>query len=254
MVLLRVSWAKRPPLMSVKIIKPGSTLALQVHPFPYSSTPEEVEQVEVETPSWIRAASAPEPAPESAAEQTTAPSEAPLPSVDLAQIEKTAYESGFRQGEKAGMAIAEKKIEASLRRYSEAILEIGRLRSRLYLQVEREVVKLAVEVAKKIVHREIQADREIIQTLVKVALSHVAEKSAVTVHLHPVDYAYILEHRAELSAGAEDEREVALLADKSIERGGCLIQTECGDVDARIEEEFREVERGFFEGLKKDGK
>jgi len=239
--------------MSVKIIKPGSALASQIQRFPYTSTPEQTEQEPIETPAWMKAAAAPEPEPESAPAETAAQTDPPQPSLDLAQIEKTAYESGFRQGEKAGMAIAEKKIEASLRRYSEAILEIGRLRTRLFHQVEREVVKLAVEVAKKIVHREIQADREIIQTLVKVALSHVAEKSAVTVHLHPVDYAYILEHRAELSAGADDGREVALLADKSIERGGCLIQTECGDIDARIEEEFREVERSFFEGLKKDG-
>ncbi len=239
--------------MSVRIIKPGSALASQIQRFPYSSTPEGVELEPVETPSWIKAASVPLSPPEAAAPPPAPAAEPPQPSPDLAHIEKTAYESGFRQGEKAGMAIAEKKVEASLRRYSEAILEIGKLRSRLYHQVEREVVKLAVEVAKKIVHREIQADREIIQTLVKVALSHVAEKSAVTVHLHPVDYSYILEHRAELSSGGDEDREVALLADKSIERGGCLIQTECGDIDARIEEEFREVERSFFEGLKKDG-
>ncbi len=173
--------------------------------------------------------------------------------VDLAQIEKTAYETGFRQGEKAGLAIAEKKIEVNMRRYSEAILALGKLRSQLYSQVEREVVKLALEVAKKVVHREIQADRDVIQTLVKVALSHVAEKSAVTVHLHPVDYNYLLEHRTELTRGADDGRDIMLLADKSIDRGGCLIKTECGDIDARIEEQFRELDRSFFEGLKKDG-
>ncbi len=239
--------------MAVKIIKPGSALAQQVQRFPYSSTIEEAGLEQIEAPGWMKAAAAAEASEEPVSAQVQAPNEPAQPQVDLAQIEKTAYESGFRQGEKAGMAIAEKKVEASLRRYSEAILEIGRLRARLFHQVEREVVKLAIEVAKKIVHREIQADREIIQTLVKVALSHVAEKSAVTVHLHPVDYAYILEHRAELAADADDGREVSLLADKAIERGGCLIQTECGDIDARIEEEFREVERSFFEGLKKDG-
>lgn len=127
-------------------------------------------------------------------------------------------------------------------------LEISRVRSALYAQVEREVVKLAVEVAKKIVHREIQADHEIIETLVRVALSHVAEKSAVTVHLSPVDYNYLLEHRAELAQS--DGRDISLLADQSVERGGCLIQTECGDIDARIEEKFREVEHAFFEGMK----
>jgi flagellar assembly protein FliH len=168
--------------------------------------------------------------------------------VDLAQVEMKAYESGFRQGEKAGMEIAEKKVEAMMRRYSEAVLELGREKSNLYAQVEREVVKLALAVAKKIVHREIQADKEIIQTLVKVAMSHVAEKTAVTVHLHPLDYNFILERKAELSQNDRAGGEISLLADKSIERGGCLVRTECGDIDARIDEEFREVERGFFEG------
>jgi len=146
------------------------------------------------------------------------------------------------------MEIAEQKIEAVMRRYSESVLEIEKLRSFLYTQVEREVVRLAIEVSKKIVHREIQVDKEIVQTLVKVALSRVAEKSAVTIHLSPVDYSYLLAQRAELSQS--EGRDISLLADKSIERGGCLIQTECGDVDARIEEKFREVEQAFFEGTK----
>jgi flagellar assembly protein FliH len=239
--------------MAVKIIKEGTALAGQIQRFPYSNCPDDIEPAPAEVPSWMQGQN--QTSGEFPEENPTIQPVPELPpsAPDLAQIEKTAYESGFRQGEKAGMAIAEKKIEASLRRYAEAVLEIGKLKKQLYHQVEREVVKLAVEVAKKIVHREIQVDPEIIQTLVKVALGHVAEKSAVTVHLHPVDYNYILEHRSELSSGPDEGREVVLLADKSIERGGCLIQTECGDIDARIEEEFREVERGFFEGCKKDG-
>jgi len=165
---------------------------------------------------------------------------------DPAQIEKAAYEDGFRQGEKAGMEIAEKKAEVLMRRYAEAIEEIGRFKPVLYRQAEREVVKLALEVAKKIVHREVRADPEIVQTLISVALSHVAVKSSVTVHLHPADYNFVLDHRGAAQRGGDTERGIVLLADKSIERGGCLIETECGDIDARIEEEFREVERSFF--------
>lgn len=171
-----------------------------------------------------------------------------LSSSDPSQIEKTAYENGFRQGEKAGLEIAEKKVEATMRRYADAILEIGRLKPALYAQAEREVVKLALEVAKKVVHREVQIDPEIIQTLVRVALSHVAVKSAVTIRIHPADYSFMLEHRAAITRPGESEREMVLLADKSMQRGGCLIETECGDIDGRIEEEFREVERTFFSG------
>lgn len=187
-----------------------------------------------EAPAWLQAAAAARKSDGS-----------PRPS-DPAQIEKTAYENGFRQGEKAGLEIAERKIEAVMRRYADTILELGKLKPVLYAQAEHEVVKLALEVAKKVVHREVQIDREIIQTLVRVALTHVTAKSAVTVHLNPADYSFMLEHRASLMRSGDSEREMVLLADKSIDRGGCLIETECGDIDARIEAEFDEVERTFF--------
>jgi flagellar assembly protein FliH len=229
--------------MGTKIIKRGTARSSNIRQFCFSEG--FVEDAQATKPSlWPDAAPVPEVSRENAPVETE-----PLSSADdLARLEKSAYENGFAQGEKAGMEIAEHKIDVVIKRYAESITEIGKLRSTLYTQVEREVVKLAVEVAKKIVHREIQADREIIETLVHVALSHVAEKSAVTVHLSPVDYNYLLEHRAELCQS--EGRDISLLADQSIERGGCLIKTECGDIDARIEEKFREVEHAFFEGMK----
>lgn len=233
--------------MSVRIIKQGSEHSLKIQKYSFSENPGDELQDLSEPDSWPRYPVGP---PPPAPKKEIPPPEPPPPAVDLAQVEMKAYESGFRQGEKAGMEIAEKKVEAVMRRYSEAVLELGREKSNLYAQVEREVVKLALAVAKKIVHREIQADKEIIQTLVKVAMSHVAEKTAVTVHLHPLDYNFILERKAELSQNDRAGGEISLLADKSIERGGCLVTTECGDIDARIDEEFREVERVFFEGFK----
>jgi flagellar assembly protein FliH len=232
--------------MAIRIIKQGSRHSAKIQKFSFFTDNEENLHEPTEQTSWPQYTVGP---PNPVLKKELAPPDPAVPAVDLAQVEKSAYENGFRQGEKAGMEIAEKKVEAVMRRYSDAIFELGRLKSTLYPQVEREVVKLAVEVAKKIVHREIQVDKEIIQTLVKVALSHVAEKTAVTIHLHPADYNFILERKAELSQGDQGGREISLLADKSIERGGCLVKTECGDIDARIEEEFREVERGFFEEL-----
>lgn len=167
---------------------------------------------------------------------------------DPKHLEKIAYENGYRLGEKAGRETAENRVEEAVRRYAEAIVELGKIKPMLYAQAERNVVKLALEVAKKVVHREVQADREIIQTLIKVALGRVTVKSAVTIRLHPKDHEIVLAQRAALAVPGENDREITLVPDNSIERGGCLIETECGDVDARIEEQFHEVERTFFDG------
>jgi flagellar assembly protein FliH len=231
--------------MAPKIIKQGTARASIIQPVSFAENFSDI-ILSSEQTSWLDHPSGSTPAPTSA--QVLIDPEPAAPAIDLARLEKTAYENGFHQGEKAGMEIAERKMEAVMKRYAEAIFEVSKLRASLYHQIEQEVVRLAIAVSKKIVHREIQVDRDIIQTLVRVALSHVSEKSAVTIHLNPVDYNYLQERRGELSQ--TEGRDISLLADKSVERGGCLIQTDCGDIDARIEEEFREVEHAFYEGMK----
>jgi flagellar assembly protein FliH len=220
--------------MALKIIKKDDQAAQRIQQYFFSGDPRRSGAVAGESEQWAPSA---------------APHEAPRAkssAVDVAQLEKKAFQQGFGEGEKAAAAEAENKLGALMQRYAESISEIDSVKTSLYTRVERDVVKLALEVAKKIVHREVQADPEIVQTLVKVALGHAAGKAGVKVRLHPSDYSTMLEHRAGLTSANPEGREIELLSDTSIDRGGCLVQTDCGDIDARIEEEFREVERSFF--------
>ncbi len=226
--------------MAVHLIKRGALEQARVEPLLIREHPV------LESPDERGSAASAQSAP--GGEPMPAVAHDPGPGVDLAQLERSAFENGFRQGEKAGLEIAEKRVEAMMRRYGDAILELGRAKSAAYREVERDVVRLALEVARNIVHREVQVDPEIVQTLVRVALSHVAERSPVTVRVHPLDYAFLTEKHPGWVEEAAEGRQVAIVADKTIERGGCVVQTDCGDIDARIEEEFREVERAFFEG------
>jgi len=66
------------------------------------------------------------------------------------------------------------------------------------------------------------------------------------VRLNPDDYKYMTGTYKDLSQ--TEGREVRFESDSSLTRGDCVIQTEAGDIDARIEEEFNEVESSFFEG------
>jgi flagellar assembly protein FliH len=235
--------------MTVRLIKPGSPAALRIQPLPIDEQSDGPSLRDWDTQPETVDPAPPSHAPGPATAQQSILAEV-SPAVDLAQIERNAFENGFRQGEKAGMEIAEKKAEAIMRRYGDSIRDLGRYKTSLYGQVEREVVRLAVEVARKIVHREIQADPEVIQTLVKVALDRVSGRSVVTVRVNPIDYNFLLDKQRGWAQEEGVAHEVTLVSDKAIERGGCLVQTECGDVDARVEEGFREVERAFFEGQK----
>jgi flagellar assembly protein FliH len=226
--------------MASKIIKQGTSRSLEIQQFLFSEDCLELSRIP-EQVQWPELTAVPP-----LQQKSSTPAEPFKPEVDNKLIEKSAFENGFRQGEQSGMAMAEQKMEAIMKRHAETILEIGRMKSSLYAQVELEVAKLAIEVAKKIIYREIQVDPNIIQTLIRVTLANVAAKNPVTVRVNPIDFNYISERQAEQSQ--TEARNISIVPDKSIERGGCLVETDCGDIDARLEEKFREVEHSFFEG------
>jgi flagellar assembly protein FliH len=167
--------------------------------------------------------------------------------VKASEIEKEAYEKGFSEGERAGRETGEKMVEAVLKQYTKTLEELKGLRHNLLTGSEREVVRLALEVAKKVVKREASVDDELILALVKVALSRLADQSVMTVRVNPKDCQSILQYRE--SPGHRDSWHdgIKLVEDPLITRGGCLIETDSGVIDARVEEQFREIEKGFFE-------
>ena len=254
--------------MSLRIIKKGSAKTTAVHPFFFAEERSENQPMPYILPEAALAGELPylhEPVEEAMeVEHST-------PAVDVEQLEKDAFDRGFSEGReeglkeglaegseeglkegreeglKAGEEIAAARIEEMTALYTDALAEVAALKDTLRAQVEEEVVRLSLAIAKKIVQREINVDHTIIHTLVRVAMERVSGKSAITVRLSPVDYEYMVRKREDLARN--EGREIHFESDSAITQGSCVVQTETGDIDARIEEEFREVESAFFEGL-----
>jgi flagellar assembly protein FliH len=164
-----------------------------------------------------------------------------------AEIEKEAYERGFSEGEKAGKEVGEKMVEALLKQYSQTLEELANLRKQIFTASEREVIRLSLEIARKVVKREVTIDEEVIMALVKVALNRLGDESVMTVRVNPRDYQSILRYSSSQGKANPLHAGIKLVEDVLISRGGCLIETEAGIIDARVEEQFREIEKGFFE-------
>ncbi|MEQ1604133.1 MAG: FliH/SctL family protein [Pyrinomonadaceae bacterium] len=122
------------------------------------------------------------------------------------------------------------------------IAEVGAIGGDLAADIEHQLVELAILIAKKVVAREVTIDREIALTLVKVSLAKLHNRSVAEVHLNPEDYSFVKDHLDKLDFRGK----IDLVEDKSISIGGCLIHTETGDIDARIESQFDEISHGLF--------
>lgn len=158
------------------------------------------------------------------------------------QIEQEARERGLAQGRAEAEAEVARLIEPLRHQLAQTIEETASLRAGIAESAERDLVKLAIEIAKKIVHRQVTVDNEVALTLARIALARIHSRAQAKIYLHPEDFAYVSKHLDRLATG----RSIELAEDRAISRGGCLIETEIGDIDARIEQQFAELERSFL--------
>ncbi|MEJ7617332.1 MAG: FliH/SctL family protein [Pyrinomonadaceae bacterium] len=159
-----------------------------------------------------------------------------------AEIEREARDKGMTEAQAAVAAETAQALAPIRERLTQTLDELAHLRTSIALRAERDLVRLALEIAKKVVHREVTIDHEIALTLARVALSRIHHRAVATIHLHPEDYNFVSLHREKLNGNSSIE----LVEDRSIGRGGCLVETEMGDVDARIEQQFSEIESGLL--------
>jgi flagellar assembly protein FliH len=194
------------------------------------------------------AAAAPTPAPVSTAPPTARPSEV----MDaahiaehqqrLASLEREAFAKGFAQGERAGAEAARERGEATLRRLTQTIEELTTLRAQMIHQTERQMVQLALAIARRIVYREVSLDQDLLIAMARVALDRLGESAQVTVRLHPEEFEATAAARAASWTGTT----VQVVADARVGRGGCRVESDFGMIDAGVDAQIQELARALL--------
>jgi len=164
------------------------------------------------------------------------------PKERLARLEKEAYEKGFEQGQKDGMALEQRQMEERGKQLSALIDALGRLREQIYAETEGELIKLSLAIAKKIIRSEIRAGNHVIEETIRSAMKPLVDRSHVRVRISPADMEEVTRLVPELAAGAQAGR-LQIVEDSAIERGGCILETGFGSVNAGIEDQLSVVEK-----------
>jgi flagellar assembly protein FliH len=175
------------------------------------------------------------------------------PGLPVQDAEQQAYCRGFGDGERKGYELGEQAgLEAAMQKLDSLLLsghkllgKLGDLHRQTCRDVEADLVQLALAVARKIVGREVSLDPETVARIIRQALSRVEHAGRITIKLNPVDLELLAESKPQLLSGLPEAGRAAFEADEGIARGGCLIDTDSGEVDARIERQFQVVEEAF---------
>jgi len=160
-----------------------------------------------------------------------------------AAIEETRSESREEARREWEEELAE-KIAKERSGVLESCEEFRRERVRYFARVESEVVKLALAIAARVLHREAQLDPLLLSGVVRVALEKVAEGSTAVLRVPAVE----IEGWREILA-QESVSSAQLVGDEKLQPGECVIDTSVGSVELGVSAQLEEIERGFFDLL-----
>jgi flagellar assembly protein FliH len=145
-----------------------------------------------------------------------------------AEAHKEAFEQGLAEGREAGRA----EIRAQVERLAGMFYDLAKPFDVLDAEVERELLTLAMALARQIVRRDLKTDPTQIIGIIREAIAALPVATRdVRVHLHPEDAAVVKEHLAP----TENERAWTIIEDPVMARGGCQISTATSRIDARLE-------------------
>lgn len=173
--------------------------------------------------------------------------EVPLPPspVEEAMAEADAIRDAARtEGYEAGRAQAVAEIEGALVALSEATVAVEALRGEIADEVEEAAVDLALRIAGQVLGGALDADHQLVVSLVRGALRRLVERERVTVLVHPDDLEIVRAAAPSLVGELGGMEHLEIQAERRVTRGGAMVRTADGEVDATIEtklERIREV-------------
>src|ERR1700736_1487351 len=123
------------------------------------------------------------------------------------------------------------------------LLEMARIeRHKLIEEAEPELVRLALGIAERVLHQQVALDRGVVVKMAKTAIALLIDRDTVTVRVNPADLERMRDHRDDLIA-IGDIRNLRLLEDKRVDRGGVVVETDAGTIDARIGTQLDEARK-----------
>jgi flagellar assembly protein FliH len=158
---------------------------------------------------------------------------------------RAAYNQGLAAGEAAAQQRAQQKLDPVLHGLNTMIAELASLRKRVRAEAEDDAVKLAIAIARRVLYRELATDPDAILGLVKAAFGKLNARETHRLRVSPADAAVIQEHRAKLQIPPALE----IASDGSLTPGSAIFETSRGDLDASIETQLSEIDRGLTDAL-----
>ena len=161
----------------------------------------------------------------------------------VAEVEKQrAFEDGYKKGLEEANKQCEAQFKEKITLLEESISKIDKINEifeEKILSVEKELISVALDIAKEVIQKEISKDsKEVAYNLAKTLMQDIKEATKIKLKVNPKDAEYL----------KNKFKNVEIIPDSAIKEGGVVIISDIGNIDGEVMERFKNIKEAILEG------
>jgi hypothetical protein len=136
---------------------------------------------------------------------------------------------------------AEQRLNDTAQTLGSAIVDISRLREKILKNSTNEMLQLVMAISRQVIQHEIQTREEVILNIITQALHAAIRSDEFHIKVNPEDFLVVTDNKPLFLASVSGLNNITFEADPGIARGGCLVESALGQVDATLETKLDEI-------------
>jgi flagellar assembly protein FliH len=163
------------------------------------------------------------------------------------EVTKSAHKKGFEQGREEGFKEGKNEVERLIVRLHTILERAMDKRADILDQTEGQIIELVLLVSRKVIKTISENQKNVVISNIAQALRKLKARSEVIIRVNLADLQLTTEHVKDFVEMAENAKRITVMEDSAVDRGGCIIETDFGEIDARIQSQLRELEEKILD-------
>jgi flagellar assembly protein FliH len=162
-------------------------------------------------------------------------------------IEQEAWQRGEKEGREAGIEAGKAEVQRVIERFHVVLSKAIERRNEIIQESENQVIALVLAIAKKVIKVISENQKNVVINNIVQSLQKLQQKSDVLVRVNLADLEIATKHKEDILKMAERVQTITIAEDSTVDPGGAIIETDFGEIDARIASQLREIEDRILE-------
>jgi flagellar assembly protein FliH len=163
----------------------------------------------------------------------------------VSEIEHESYKKGYEAGREEGYKEGQAEVMRLIDRLGTIVSTAVDIRDDIIKSSEKMMTEMILMISRKVIKDEIVERREVIINNIKEAIKRVKDRDRIDVRVNFADLDMTTAHKDELIKMMESLKKVNIYEDSRVDRGGCIIETDVGSIDARISTQLDAIEEAI---------